>query len=134
MRAWRLLRLGRQPGTEPAAARLVLQLHHCLCDPAVIREAMLADGISEDCLGWYPPGRRQPQPVTEADRLRRDLRDVLAADDIVSMSELRLRVLQAIERKAPEDWRGFLDFAERAGVPRSKRYDAADRWGRRRLQ
>ena len=27
--------------------------HRCRCDPAVIRETMLADGISADCLGSY---------------------------------------------------------------------------------
>lgn len=107
--------------------------HRCRCDPAIVRKAMIADGISEDCLGHWK--RDSPQPrASEADKLRASLLEVLAAPDIGSLSELRLRVLQVVEGDAPEDWRGFLDFAERAGVPRSKRYDAAARWGRKQHQ
>lgn len=110
--------------------------HRCHCGALPAGETMLADGISEDCLGGYlgwlrRTAPREPREDDEAARVKNAMRSLLAAPRVGSLSEMRLRMLELIEGKAPEDWAGFLKFAERAGVPRSKRYDAAARWGRR---
>jgi len=106
--------------------------HRCRCDPGVIRAVMLERGISADCLGGYKQHSQPPgQPADPAAVLRSAMRDVLADDKIRALADLKLRMLEVIEgRAAPADWSGFLVFAERAGVPRSKRYEAAARWGR----
>jgi hypothetical protein len=106
--------------------------HRCRCDPAAIRSAMLELGISADCLGTYKQHARKPgQPADPAAELRSQMLAVLADDKIRALADLKLRMLEAIEgRPAPADWDGFLAFAERAGVQRSKRYEAAARWGR----
>jgi hypothetical protein len=105
--------------------------HRCNCDPADIRAIMLADGISEDCLGSYKRNARRDAPADPAAVLRAAMLEVLADDKIRALADLKLRMLEIIDGKpAPGDWGGFVAFAERAGVSRSKRYDAAARWGR----
>jgi hypothetical protein len=106
--------------------------HRCQCDPADVRVVMVSDGIPENCLGSYASKRGPAEPPADpAAVLRSAMRAVLADDKIRALADLKLRVLEAIEgRPAPADWDGFLAFAERAGVQRSKRYDAAARWGR----
>jgi hypothetical protein len=106
--------------------------HRCHCDPADVRATMLKDGIDPGCLGtWKQRSDRPASPADPAAVLRAAMRDVLADDKIRALSDIKLRMLEVIEGKpAPADWSGFLAFAERAGVPRSKRYEAAARWGR----
>jgi hypothetical protein len=93
---------------------------------------MLRDGISEDCLGTYKK-RTTPAPIpaNPADALRASMRRVLADGSIRALADLKIRMLEVIDGEtAPKDWDGFVAFAERAGVSRSKRYEAAERWGR----
>jgi hypothetical protein len=105
--------------------------HRCKCDPAEIRLVMLADGISDDCLGSYKRGAGRPSPADPAAVLRSSMLEVLADPKLRPPADLRLRMLEVIEGKpAPADWAAFVAFAERAGVSRSKRYEAAKRWGR----
>lgn len=108
--------------------------HRCHCDPAAVRKAMITDGISEDCLGPWKRGSRPHAAQDEAGMLRAALREVLADPEIRALADLKIRVLSVIEGAVPEDWAGFIAFAERAGVPKSKRYEAAARWGRRQHQ
>lgn len=106
--------------------------HRCKCDPTDIRIIMVSDDIPEDCLGSYASKRRTAEaPADPTAVLRSAMRDVLTDGKIRALADLKLRMLEVIEGKpAPADWNGFLDFAGRAGVPRSKRYEAAARWGR----
>jgi hypothetical protein len=100
------------------------------CEPARVRQVMVAAGVSEDCLGGWKRKAAQPSPGGEAAVLRGALREVLADAKVRAMADLRLRVQEVIEGEAvPGDWAGFLAFAERAGVQRSQRYEAAARWG-----
>ena len=109
--------------------------HRCRCDPATIREAMLRLGIPVGCLGSYKQRSRTGPPISETSQLRSAMLDVLTDAKIVAPADLKLRMLEVIDGKAaPADWDGFLAFAERAGVQRSKRYTAAARWGRGRRQ
>jgi hypothetical protein len=93
---------------------------------------MLERGITAGCLGSYKQhSQASEHPADPAAVLRSAMRDVLGDDKIRALADLKLRMLEVIEgRPAPADWSGFLAFAERAGVPRSKRYEAAARWGR----
>jgi len=121
------------PDQKPSAPRHIwwCNCHRCKCDPAEIRLVMLADGISEDCLGSYKRNAVRNAPADPAAVLRSDMLEVLADGKIRALADLRLRMLEVIEGKpAPADWGGFVAFAERAGVSRSKRYSAAERWGR----
>ena len=103
--------------------------HRCKCPPELVRDTMLRDGISADCLGSYK--RSSAPPADPAAMLRAAMRGVLADTKIRALADLKIRMLEVIEGKpAPADWRGFVAFAEQAGVQRSKRYDAAARWGR----
>jgi hypothetical protein len=106
--------------------------HRCGCDPADIRAAMLADGIDPDCLGSYKKrGARQAVPANPADMLKAALLRVLSDTKIRALADLKIKVLEIVDEKpAPEDCDGFVAFAARAGVSRSKRYEAAERWGR----
>jgi hypothetical protein len=119
---------------QPNAPRHIwwCNCHRCGCDPADIRDIMLSDGIPEDCLGSYARKRRDTGPPADPTAvLRSQMLAVLADNKIRALADLKLQMLEVIEgRSAPADWSGFLAFAERAGVPRSKRYDAAARWGR----
>ena len=91
---------------------------------------MVRLGISVDCLGTY--GRKRPAAPADHDaaELRAQVERILADREVRSPSELRLRMAEVAWGPAPVDWRGFVAFAERAGVSRSKRYEAAARWGR----
>jgi len=105
--------------------------HRCRCDPGDVRAAMARDGVADDCLGSYarkPAATRAVAP----DDLRTAMAAVLADDSIRALADLKLRMAEVLWGEAPADWEGFVAFAERAGVSRSKRYDAAARWGRQR--
>ena len=103
--------------------------HRCRCDKAEVRAVMIADGIPESCLGSY--ARTRLPPAGPAAALRAAMQQVLADPKIRALADLKLRMQEVIDgRPAPADWSGFLAFAERAGVQRSKRYEAAARWGR----
>jgi hypothetical protein len=105
--------------------------HRCGCPASLIRQQMISDGISEDCLGSYKRTAAKPPLSDPAAKLRTAMLDVLADGKIRALADLKLRMLEAIEgTPAPADWDGFVAFAERAGVSRSKRYEAAARWGR----
>ncbi len=123
------------PDQNPNAPRHIwhCNCHRCRCDPADVRVVMLNDGIDPACLGTWKQNStsKQAQPPSEATVLRSAMLAVLADDKIRALADLKLRMLEAIDGKpAPTDWSGFVAFAERAGVQRSKRYDAAARWGR----
>ena len=103
----------------------------CHCDAADVREAMLDDGIPDACLGNY----KRKDLAAKGDgnaRLRAAMAAVLRDDSIRALADLKLRMAEVLWGDAPEDWEGFVAFAERAGVSRSKRYEAAARWGRQR--
>lgn len=108
---------------------------HCnchRCHPADIRAALIRRGVNEGCLGNY--ARRMSQSSSEdidIIKMRAALAAVLSDPNIRALADLKLRVAEVIWGEAPTDWFGFLEFAERAGVQRSKRYEAAARWGRR---
>jgi hypothetical protein len=96
---------------------------------------MARAGVGEDCLGSYQRRAAQMSPSGEAAVLREALREILADPKVRAMADLKLRVQEVIEGEpAPADWAGFLAFAERAGVQRSRRYESAARWGRRQRQ
>lgn len=121
------------PDQQPNAPRHIwwCNCHRCKCPPELVRAAMLTDGIDTDCLGSYKRTSAASSPADPATVLRAAMREVLADDKIRALADLKLRMLEAIEGKpAPGDWDGFVAFAERAGVSRSKRYDTAARWGR----
>jgi hypothetical protein len=118
-------------GPNPPRHIWYCNCHRCRCDPAVIRAQMISDGISEDCLGWYKRNTAKPAQRDPADALRAAMLAVLADPKVRAPADLKLRMLEVIEgRSAPADWDGFIAFAARAGVQRSKRYEAAARWGR----
>jgi hypothetical protein len=110
--------------------------HRCQCDPHEVRMVMLADGIPETCLGSYASrstrtSTRPPAPPDPAAVLREAMLEVLADPALGTAADLRIRMLEvAGGESAPEDWPGFVAFAGRAGVSRSKRSEAAARWGR----
>lgn len=105
--------------------------HRCGCPPVLVRQQMLSDGISEDCLGTYKRNAAKPVAREPADVLRAAMLEVLADPKIRALADLKIRMLEVVEgRAAPADWDGFIAFAARAGVSQSKRYDAAARWGR----
>lgn len=110
--------------------------HRCRCDPSDVREAMERAGIPAACLGAYArKPRAERRPATEADAIRAALVAILADDKIRALADLKLKVAEvAYGQEVPGDWAGFLDFAERANVGRRQRYEAADRWGRRKRQ
>lgn len=92
---------------------------------------MARAGVPADCLGTY--ARKGPVSVEgEADGLRAAMAAVLADNEIRALADLKLRMAEVLWGEAPADWEGFVAFAERAGISRSKRYDAAARWGRQR--
>jgi hypothetical protein len=103
--------------------------HRCFCDKADVRTAMLDAGIPDACLGAYG---RKPIAARDGGDLRRAMAAVLADDSIRALADLKLRMAEVLWGDAPADWEGFVAFAERAGVSRSKRYEAAARWGRQR--
>ena len=104
-----------------------------MCDPADARDAMLKAGISADCLGIYKRNTHRERDG-EAARVRAEMAAILADPKIRALADLKLRMAEVVWGEAPPDWTGFLAFAERAGVQRSKRYEAAYRWGRRQRQ
>ena len=105
--------------------------HRCSGPPDVVRAAMLKDGVRADCLGSYKRSVDRAAPADPAAVLRSGMLEVLADEKIRALADLKLRMLEVIDsRPAPGDWESFVAFAERAGVSRSKRYDAAARWGR----
>ena len=105
--------------------------HRCRCDPAEVRAAMLGAGVPADCLGAY--ARKTAATRDDpAGNLRTAMAAVLADDKIRALADLKLRMAEVLWGEAPSDWDGFVAFAERAGVSRSKRYEAAARWGRQR--
>jgi hypothetical protein len=107
--------------------------HRCRCDPADVRAAMLRAGVPGDCLGTFARNRPAAREHDgEAAGLRAAMTLVLADDKIRALADLKLRMAEVLWGDAPADWDGFVAFAERAGVSRSKRYDAAARWGRQR--
>lgn len=110
--------------------------HRCGCDPADARDAMERAGVQPDCLGTYARKPRTERPAeTEADQLRAALAAILADDKIRALADLKLKVAElAWGQVVPADWTEFLAFAERAGVGRRQRYEAAERWGRRKRQ
>ena len=93
--------------------------------------AMIRLGISEDCLGTYARKLEVPRRTEDADELRTAMESVLTEPKIRALADLKLRIAEVLWGEAPQDWAGFLAFAARAGVQRSKRYEAASRWGRR---
>jgi hypothetical protein len=122
-------------GSNPLRHIWHCNCHRDKCDPARVRQAMARAGISEDCLGSYKRRAAQASPGGEAAVLRDALREILADPKVRAMADLKLRVQEVIEGEpAPADWAGFLAFAERAGIQRSRRYEAAARWGRRQRQ
>lgn len=105
--------------------------HRCHCPAHDVRAAMFSDGIPDDCLGTY--ARRAPVPRDiGAGELRAAMESVLADGTIRALADLKLRMAEVLWGEAPADWDAFVAFAERAGVSRSKRYEAAARWGRQR--
>ena len=104
--------------------------HRHRCDAGSIRAAMVGLGIPADCLGTYGRKRAAAPADHDAAELRAQVERILADREVRSPSELRLRMAEVAWGSAPVDWRGFVAFAERAGVSRSKRYEAAARWGR----
>lgn len=106
--------------------------HRCRCNPADVRAAMARAGVPADCLGTYARTTAARETDGEADALRIAMAAVLADDKIRALADLKLRVAEVLWGDAPADWEGFVAFAERAGVSRSKRYEAAARWGRQR--
>lgn len=107
----------------------------CQCDQADVRAAMLKLGVSDECLGRYAADRPRKVRDLDAVALRAAMDAVLADPKIRALADLKLRMAEVIDGvEAPAGWTEFLAFAERAGVPRSKRYEAAYRWGRRQRQ
>ena len=130
-------KLSIEPGTKGARF-----LWSCCggkgCPAHVIRHAVLALGISADCLGGYAarpstPDAPDARLAAALDRLAA-VEKVLARTDLRAPADLRIAIAEALDGKdAPTGWGEFLAFAERAGVQQSKRYEAAARWGVRRL-
>ena len=106
--------------------------HRCRCDPGDVRAAMVRAGVPADCLGTYARKSAAREAAGDGDTLRDAMAAVLADDKIRALADLKLRMAEVIWGEAPGDWEGFVAFAERAGVSRSKRYEAAARWGRQR--
>lgn len=92
---------------------------------------MVRAGVSDACLGGYA---RKPLAMRTDSDLRDSMAAVLADREIRALADLKLRMAEVLWGDAPADWDGFVAFAERAGVSRSKRYEAAARWGRRQRQ
>ncbi len=121
------------PDQGPNAPRHIwwCNCHRCRCPPEVVRAAMLRDGISADCLGSYRRNTPATVPADPAAVLRAAMMEVLADPKIRALADLKIKMLEVIAgQPAPADWPGFVAFAARAGVQRSRRYDAAARWGR----
>jgi predicted GIY-YIG superfamily endonuclease len=72
------------------------------------------------------------EPFTVADDLRVAMAALLADRDVRALADMRIRMAELLWGDAPDDWAGFIAFATQAGVSRSKRYEAAGRWGRQR--
>lgn len=106
--------------------------HRCRCDPAEVRAAMIRAGIPDGCLGTY--ARRAAAAAGLAGDELRAAMQALLDEDIRAVADWRLRIAELLYGEAPKDWDGFIAFAERARVSRSKRYEAAARWGRRQRQ
>jgi hypothetical protein len=104
--------------------------HRCGCDAAEVRTAMLRAGVDAGCLGGY--ARKAAATGGDGGELRAAMEGVLADGGIRALADLKLRMAEVLWGAAPSDWDGFVAFAERAGVARSGRYDAAARWGRQR--
>ena len=92
---------------------------------------MLRAGVPADCLGVYARKTAATRDDPASD-LRTAMAAVLADGGIRALADLKLRMAEVLWGEAPADWDGFVAFAERAGVSRSKRYEAAARWGRQR--
>lgn len=105
--------------------------HRCHCKAELVRTAMRDAGIADDCLGTF--ARSAPR-ATAGDGLRAAMEAVLTDRKIRALADLKIRMAEVLWGDAPADWAGFVAFAERAGVSRSKRYEAAARWGRRQRQ
>ena len=122
------------PNQGPNAPRHIwwCNCHRCGCPPEVVRAAMIRDGISEDCLGnWKKHSSAPAIPQDPVGVLKAAMRRVLADTKIRALADLKIRMLEVVdEEPAPEDYDAFVAFAARAGVSRSKRYEAAERWGR----
>jgi len=127
------------PGT---AVRMVW---HCQagCEPAVVRDALLALGINESCLGRYGTGRSQPgapMPRTADRATVSDARRFRAVRKLPELNGALLRMcIQAIsegdgnlpgdpERLLPGDCKGFAALASRAGIGRTYAYTLYRRW------
>lgn len=103
----------------------------CHCDPVDVRAAMRDTGIPDGCLGGYK--RKELAARGDGtDGVRGAMAAVLGDDSIRALADLKIRMAEVLWGDAPSDWDGFVAFAERAGVSRSKRYEAAARWGRQR--
>jgi hypothetical protein len=118
-------------GHDPLRHVWYCNCFQCHCNAADVRAAMLSAGIPDACLGGYKR-KDLASRGDENDALRAAMAGVLADDKIRALADLKLRMAEVLWGEAPADWEGFVAFAERAGVSRSKRYEAAARWGRQR--
>jgi hypothetical protein len=122
-------------GHDPLRHIWCCNCRRCHCDAVTIRKRMLDDGIPDGCLGGYKRKELDARLAATGDGtggLRAAMAAVLRDDSIRALADLKLRMAEVLWGDAPEDWDGFVAFAERAGVSRSKRYEAAARWGRQR--
>lgn len=97
------------------------------CDPADIRRGLLDLGVPEEFLGVYGSEEyeaRQQRLSSGEDRRKLDaIKGMLTEKTTPAM--LRVRVLAEIEGcEVPGQRKPFVDFAERAGVGLTQRYDA----------
>lgn len=73
--------------------------------------------------------------MASADDLCAAVTAIITDPKIRALADLKIRLAEVIwNESVPDDWAGFLAFAERAGVARRGRYDAAARWGRLRVE
>lgn len=108
--------------------RFVWKCHASDCDPADIR-AWLLERVTADHLGNYARFRRPAPKRTDADALAEIEKILTGPAETPAILRIRIGAALWCGGRVPDDWLGLLALAERAGVGRRQRYEAAARMG-----
>jgi hypothetical protein len=128
------------PPTQVQGLRNIWACQSCRADALILRDALIQLGIREECLGTYGRPRRLADRngrfdlaahAVDALSMVEEIKVILADPKLRTPADLRLRIAEVVWGDAPEDFQGFVAFAERAGISKSKAYTTAARWGRR---
>ena len=98
----------------------------CKCEPAALREALLALSVPAACLGDYVLSLKPAADSLGAARLREAV-DLILRWPGLDPAMMRLMLAEARGDKAPDDYREFVRFAKGIGIGQANAYKVSAR-------